>query len=242
MGAGESIHTVALSWQSAVASSKIIWCVRRRHQRRPALPSGFVRCPITRPHPLVTLRQSNDPYGFKKLLVYQKAEELMDACTALTSHFPHSKTLSSLQDQMDRSARSVKQNIVEGWKRNGTREYYDFLGFSMGANAELEEDCDDIIKGRYEMGGKGIMGERGFDIARVEKLPFYPLNTHLPLLIQLKLRCKELNMLLQKLQKSLEGKMSDDHTLSHADQLIRTAKREDANDEWLRREMKKYKK
>ena len=34
MGAGESIHTVALSWGVAVVSSKKIWCVRRRHQRR----------------------------------------------------------------------------------------------------------------------------------------------------------------------------------------------------------------
>ena len=141
---------------------------------------------------------------------------------------------------MDRSARSVKQNIVEGWKRNGTREYYDFLGFSLGANAELEEDCDDIVKGRYEMGGKGIMGERGWDIVRVEKLLFYPLNSHLPLLIQLKLRCKELNMLLQRLQKSLEGKMSDDHTLSHADQLMRMQKREAANDAYIENELKKY--
>lgn len=64
---------------------------------------------------------------------------------------------------MDRSARSGKQNIVEGWKRNTTKEYYDFLGFSIGAIAELEEDCNDVWKGIYFdlMGIKGIMGEMG---------------------------------------------------------------------------------
>ncbi|NLC31587.1 MAG: four helix bundle protein [Candidatus Moranbacteria bacterium] len=37
--------------------------------------------------------------------------------TGLTRLFPFSKTLSSLADQMDRSARSGKQNIVEGLPR-----------------------------------------------------------------------------------------------------------------------------
>ena len=116
----------------------------------------------------MALKQSSSPYGYKSLLVYKKAEELQQACAELTRHFPpfshssSSKTLSALADQMDRSARSVKQNIVEGWKRNSTKEYHQFLGFSLGANAELEEDCNDIIKGVYaEMGLKGEMGEMG---------------------------------------------------------------------------------
>ena len=57
------------------------------------------------------------------------------------------------------------------------------------------------------MGEKGIRGEMGWTMQRVEKLPFYPLDSHLPLLIQLKLRCKELNFLIQKLQKSLMERM-----------------------------------
>jgi four helix bundle protein len=109
------------------------------------------------------LKPYTDPYGYKKLLAYKKAEELQMACSHLTRLFPFSKTLSSLADQMDRSARSGKQNIVEGWKRNTTKEYYDFLGFSIGAVAELEEDCDDIIRGAYPelVGIRGVMGEKG---------------------------------------------------------------------------------
>ncbi|MGW8185265.1 MAG: four helix bundle protein [Candidatus Moraniibacteriota bacterium] len=169
------------------------------------------------------LKPYKDSYGYKKLLAYEKAEDLQMKCSRLTHLFPFSKTLSSLADQMDRSARSGKQNIVEGWRRNTTREYYDFLGFSIGAVAELEEDCDDIIRGSYpelvdKMGLKREEGEeRGWNISKVEKLRFYPLDLSLPLVIQLKLQSKELNFLLKKLQDSLEQKMKNESTLSLKD-------------------------
>ena len=192
----------------------------------------------------MALKQSSSPYGYKSLLVYKKAEEMQKACASLTSHFPpfshssRSKTLSALADQMDRSARSVKQNIVEGWKRNSTKEYHQFLGFSLGANAELEEDCNDIIKGVYkEMGLKGEMGEMGLD--EVERLPFYPLDSRLPLIVQLKLRCKELNMLFDKLQKSLSDKMTADRTLGQREMQSLARGREEANDVWLQKEREK---
>ena len=247
------------------------------------------------------LKQSQSPYGYKNLLVFKKAEELQMSCTGLTSVFPKTKTLIALADQMDRSARSVKQNIVEGWKRNSTKEYYEFLGFSIGANAELEEDCMDICKGIYpELKGikgvmgavseKGAMGERGahsslpisslsalashasnsltpsplthstpssplsrsahsisisssassshstpsapFSLSDIEKLPFYPLNPSLPPIIQLKLCCKEINFLLAKLQKSLEEKMTAEHTLSAADRFKKSQTHQNKDKEW----------
>lgn len=91
------------------------------------------------------LKPDRKPYGYRDLLVYKKAEQMQLFCSELTHRFPRTKTLIALADQMDRSARSVKQNIVEGWKRNGSKEYYDFLGFSIGANAELEEDCNEYL-------------------------------------------------------------------------------------------------
>lgn len=205
----------------------------------------------------MTLKQSTNPYGYKELLVYKKAETLQSECATLTSHFPHSKTLYSLADQMDRSARSVKQNIVEGWKRNSTKEYHQFLGFSLGANAELEEDCNDIIKGVYEKGERGLKGMEGeaagalrppqgethfspLTLDEVERLPFYPLDSHLPPVVQLKLRCKELNMLLDKLQKSLVDKMSSDHTFGLREMQQQAMGREAANDAWLQKESDKW--
>ncbi len=230
------------------------------------------------------LKQSQTPYGYKNLLVFRKAEELQTSCTALTGVFPKTKTLIALADQMNRSARSVKQNIAEGWKRNSTKEYYEFLGFAIAANAELEEDCMDIWKGIYPglIGVKGVMGERGathssrstlssplksssfsspsshstltpsshftpslpsassflsahsapLSLSDIEKLPFYPLNPSLPPVVQLKLRCKELNFLLSKLQKSLEDKMTAEHTLPAADRFKRSQTRQNKDKDW----------
>ena len=219
------------------------------------------------------IKQSQSPYGYKNLLVFKKAEELQLSCTALTGVFPKIKTLIALADQMNRSARSVKQNIVEGWKRNSTKEYYEFLGFSIGANAELEEDCMDIWKGIYpELKGikgvmgavseKGVMGERGAPSAHsvlssfsahtpfsspsslsspsdIEKLPFYPLDPSLPPVVRLKLRCKELNFLLSKLQKSLEEKMTAEHTLSIADRFKKSQINQHKDKDWYEKTLAK---
>lgn len=192
------------------------------------------------------IKPSRKPYGYRDLLVYKKAEHLQLACSDLTHRFPRMKTLIALADQMDRSARSVKQNIVEGWKRNSTKEYYDFLGFSMGANAELEEDCDDICKGMYpELPGiRSIMGERGIKgpqemgengiMDDIENLKFYPMDPNLPPVVRLKLQCKELNFLFDKLQKSLLAKMESESSLSSRDKFQlheqQTKKEQDAEE------------
>ena len=177
------------------------------------------------------------------------------------AHSSRFKTLAALADQMDRSARSVKQNIVEGWKRNSTKEYYEFLGFSLGANAELEEDCNDIIKGVYaEMGLKGMekggwkgrKGRKGNPFHPFAPFPpFYARRSRasnpypflrLPPLVRLKLRCKELNMLLQKLQSSLADKMSSEHRTPLVDRQNAALKRERENDAWIEREREKWEK
>lgn len=207
------------------------------------------------------------------MLAHQKAEELQLKCNEITQLFPKTKTLYDLADQMNRSARSGKQNIVEGWRRNTTKEYYDFLGFCIGAIAELEEDCNDIWRGVYleligiqgimgemglkrekdkigEMETKGMMGEMGirgemeemgmkgengmekngnngsplsplkfFHPFDIETLKFYPLDLTLPPVVQLKLRCKELNFLLHQIQNSLLSKMDQEKTLPTKDKL-----------------------
>lgn len=177
----------------------------------------------------MAIKQSKTQYGYRYLLVYKKAEELQAACSELTGFFPNTKTTAALADQMNRSARSVKQNIVEGWKRNLTYEYYQFLGYSIASNAELEEDCNDIIRGIY-LELKGLMGERG--IEWVERLQFYPLDSHLPLLIQLKLRAKELNFLLDRLQQSLINKMAQEGILSERDKLRRAEDKKRDYEKW----------
>ena len=169
----------------------------------------------------------------------------MATTLGFTATFPHEKTINDLEDQMNRSARSVKANIVEGWKRNATYEYYTFLGYAIASNAELLEDYLDICLGRYEEKGiKGEMREKGRE--KLESLRFYPLDSRLPHSVQLYLRAKELNMLLSKLQQSLFERMHEKKTLSQADRSrlaaeARTKKNEADErefEEWLERESK----
>lgn len=233
------------------------------------------------------LKQSTSLDGYKHLLVYKKSDELLAGTTTFTSHFP--RVISRLIEQMDSSARSVKANIVEGWKRNATHEYYTFLGYAIASNAELLEDYLDICLGRYEEKGiKGIeRGEKGkTDIPIsslshskpfapvspfaprkpisatpplgssrpfppfsspssakewLEKLRFYPLDVTLPASVQLYLRCKEIDMLLQKLQESLLERMKEKKTLSEPDRmrLVREEKKkkEDEAERWQKEEM-----
>ncbi len=171
------------------------------------------------------IKPPRNSYGYRELLVYKKAEELQLELSKFVSHLPHSKTLSSLSDQMERSARSTKQNIIEGWKRNSTNEYYQFLGYAVASNAELEADFTDICIGIYESKGlkgvdvRGIKGMKGEKWESLESVPFYPLNPILPLCLQLKLRAKELNFLIDKLQTSLLEKMKTEKTLSATERI-----------------------
>jgi len=81
--------------------------------------------------------------GYKKLFAYQRAKELRKLVVLITKKFPRSeyKTIS----QMRSAARSVKQNIVEGYKRGTINEFFRFLNISSGSAAELDEDIDDAL-------------------------------------------------------------------------------------------------
>lgn len=187
------------------------------------------------------------PEGYKELLAYQKAVELHRLTVAFTSNFPKAKNMFNLKDQMDRSGRSGGKNIVEGWKRNSTDQYFEFLGYSIAAVEELKDDYRDIATGVYPelmmipelwkgsngigMGEKGVKGDDGsngqplnpfqpfnpFSDAELEALRFYPLDPSLPLVVQLYLRAKEVLMLLHKLQSSLDVKMDKELTKPSTD-------------------------
>lgn len=175
-------------------------------------------------------------------MVYKKAQSLQQSVMDFVKLFPRDKTYHDLADQMSRSARSVTKNIVEGWKRNSTKEYYEFLGFSIGSNSELMEDLGDIVIGVYKelMGIKGIMGERGvMGREELDKIPFYPLSPLHPLSVKLFLNSKEINFLLYKLQKSLDVKMDNENTRPRQEKLRQHLKQQkEANkrfDEYLKK-------
>src|SRR3989338_3184815 len=111
---------------------------------------------------------SRKPEGYKDLLAYWKTADVQEMTLELTNLFPRAKNMMNLKDQMDRSGRSGTKNIIEGWKRNTPKEYFDFLGFSIGALEELKDDAADVAKGLYvEL--MGLMGVTGLT-------PFPPLT------------------------------------------------------------------
>jgi len=124
------------------------------------------------------------PEGYNELLVYKRAEELRLEVVKLTAKLPYSEQRRKVH--LNDSARSVKQNIVEGWKRSTTSQYHDFLSFSLGSLAEIKEDIKDLYQDK-------IISKEDFEFFTN--------------------KCRELDYLLNRLQLSLHRKMEKEGTL-----------------------------
>ena len=74
----------------------------------------------------------------------------------------------------------------------------------------------------------------------IEKLKFYPLDETLPPIVKLKLRCKELDFLLHKLQQSLAQKMEQENTLSVPEKYAKIKEAESKQDQFLKDLSKKF--
>jgi len=79
--------------------------------------------------------------GFKKLVVWKNAYELRLRVYNITKRFP--KAEHRRVSQMRDAARSVKQNIQEGYSRASVGEYIQFLNVSKGSLSELSGDVED---------------------------------------------------------------------------------------------------
>jgi len=74
--------------------------------------------------------------NFKKILAWQKADDLTVAVYKVTKAFPDSERF-SMVNQMRRSAYSVPANIAEGASRNTPKDYLNFLYIARGSLSEL---------------------------------------------------------------------------------------------------------
>ena len=114
-----------------------------------------------------------NPLGYKVLRTYCQGEEVYELIKKFTALYLHPIADSRLISHINDSARSVPRNIAEGYGRNNTKQYYEFLGFSFGSLLELLEDCLELendIKGgqRKTKDDNGALG----DLSRVIKLCF----------------------------------------------------------------------
>ena len=74
---------------------------------------------------------------YKDLLIWQKGIEIVKETYSVLAGFPKDEVF-GLQSQMKRSAISIPSNIAEGWGRNYTQNYIQFLKISRGSLLELE--------------------------------------------------------------------------------------------------------
>ena len=82
--------------------------------------------------------------GYEKLLTYKQGMEIYRKTKQFTASFLHRIADSRLTGHMNDSARSVPSNIREGYKRNNTKAYLEFLGFARGSLEELKGDYEEL--------------------------------------------------------------------------------------------------
>lgn len=75
--------------------------------------------------------------SYKELNVWQKGIEIADKIYKLTEKFPREEKY-GLASQMQRAAVSISSNIAEGFMRQYTKEYVQFIYVALGSCAELE--------------------------------------------------------------------------------------------------------
>jgi len=75
--------------------------------------------------------------SYQELEVWKKAIELVTDIYRITKTFPNEE-IYALTSQVRRAAISVPANIAEGWGRNMTKEYIQFLRIARGSLLEVE--------------------------------------------------------------------------------------------------------
>jgi four helix bundle protein len=75
--------------------------------------------------------------SYRDLKVWQEAMTLAEECYVLTRSFPRDE-MYGMTSQMRRSAVSIAANIAEGYGRDSTGSYVNFLRTAQGSLKELE--------------------------------------------------------------------------------------------------------
>lgn len=79
--------------------------------------------------------------GYKKLIVWQRAKELVVLVYEITEKFPKGEEF-GLKSQMRRAAISILSQIAEGYCRKSIKDKKHYLEISLGSLFELESDVE----------------------------------------------------------------------------------------------------
>ncbi|OGZ03743.1 MAG: four helix bundle protein [Candidatus Lloydbacteria bacterium RIFCSPHIGHO2_01_FULL_41_20] len=79
--------------------------------------------------------------GYKDLIVWQKAINLVVLVYKLTNSFPQAEVY-GITAQLRRAAISIPSNIAEGSKRGTKKDFSHFLNITIGSGAELETQIE----------------------------------------------------------------------------------------------------
>jgi len=105
--------------------------------------------------------------SYKDLFVYQKGLDLVNDIYEVTRGFPKEEIF-GLSNQMRRAAVSVPSNISEGYGRDSTKNYTQFLKISKGSLFELETLL--IISANQKFISEKIMEEISVKIHEIGKM------------------------------------------------------------------------
>jgi len=84
--------------------------------------------------------------NYRNTITYRQAAEIYQLTKEFTKKYLHPIRDSRLIDQMNSSARSMKQNQAEGALRNSLKALIEFLGFARASGEELLEDYLDLAR------------------------------------------------------------------------------------------------
>jgi four helix bundle protein len=109
--------------------------------------------------------------GFRKLLVWQRAYQLVLQVYKFTEKFPKHE-LFGLTSQLRRAIVSVPANVAEGYAAGGQGQFGRYLNIAQGSLAEVEyylilaQDLTYITPSQYEQ-SESIRAETGFLLHRL---------------------------------------------------------------------------
>jgi four helix bundle protein len=85
---------------------------------------------------------------FKDLLIWQKAMQMVTNIYTTTKSFPKDE-MYGLTSQIRRAAVAIPSNIAEGYGRNHTKEYIQFLYISISSLYELQTQLEIALNIQY---------------------------------------------------------------------------------------------